>query len=681
MKRIALAASLMAAFGFHVIDATAQTLAGHRGQEGTESPDTLELNSSTVSAWRSEVSVTPAQTLDGEALHRLSGMSVSDAIRYFSGMQVKDYGGIGGLKTINVRSLGSQHVGVFYDGVQIGNAQNGTVDLGRFSLENMEAISLYNGQKTTFLQSATDYASANTVYLVSRVPRFESGRRHNLKATLSTGSFKTVNPSLLWEFRLTPKISASLDASWLYTSGEYRFTYAKKDGYDTTAIRHNGDVKALRTEIGIFGNMAGGSWKVKAYLYDSERGYPGAFVRETPGFFRNEDRQWDRNIFVQGSVDRRWGIYRLAAKARYADDFLRYVSDPRKDVSTMYVDNRYHQKETYLSLANGFSIFPWWNANIAVDWKFNDLDSDLQGFSFPQRSSLLSAVASTWNWKFLKAQASLLHTWINDRTTDGDVSNRSRFSPAASISARPIKGEDFLIRAFYKRSFRMPTLNDLYYVQVGNRDLDPETTDQYDLGVTWQKRWSQGFWRSIEANAETYFNQVWNKIVAVPARNQFQWTMMNLGYVEILGSELSATAEAAIGSIRKDELTADVRLAYTYQRARDLTDPGSEWYGGQIAYIPRHSMSAVAGLSWGGYSLNYSFLYTGERYESSANIPENHQQPWYTSDISLSGSWPVKGHELMARLELNNIFNQQYEIVNCYPMPGTNFRIVLSFAL
>lgn len=671
----------MAAFGFSAMDATASTLAERTIRESIETPDTLELNSSVVSAWRSQGSVTPAQTLDGEALRRLSGMSVTDAIRYFSGMQVKDYGGVGGLKTVNVRSLGSQHVGVFYDGVQIGNAQNGTVDLGRFSLENMEAISLYNGQKTSFLQSATDFASANTVYLQSRVPHFQEGRKHNLKASLSTGSFKTVNPSLLWEFSLSPKISASLDASWLYTSGEYRFSYAKKDGYDTTAVRQNGDVKALRTEFGIFGDMDGGSWKVKAYLYDSQRGYPGAFVRETPGYFRNEDRQWDRNIFVQGSVDRRWGIYRLAAKARYADDFLRYVSDPRKDVSTMYVDNRYHQKETYLSLANGFSIFPWWYADIAVDWKFNDLDSDLQGFAFPQRSSLLSAVASTWTWEIVKAQLSLLHTWLHDVTSDGAVADRSRFSPAASVSVKPIRGEDFHLRAFYKRSFRMPTLNDLYYVQIGNRELEPETTDQYDLGVTWQKRWSKGFLRSVETNAEGYFNQVWNKIVAVPARNQFQWTMMNLGYVEVLGSELSATAKAAIFRAGKDDLMADVRLAYTYQRAKDLTDPQSEWYGGQIPYIPRHSLSAVAGLSWGSYSLNYSFLYTGERYESSANIPENHQQPWYTSDISFSGAWPVKDHELLARFELNNIFNQQYEIVNCYPMPGTNFRIVLSFVL
>ena len=81
-------------------------------------------------------------------------VSVADAIRYFSGIQIKDYGGIGGLKTVNIRSMGTQHVGVFYDGIQLGNTQNGQIDLGRFSMDNMEAISVYNGQKSNTFQSA-----------------------------------------------------------------------------------------------------------------------------------------------------------------------------------------------------------------------------------------------------------------------------------------------------------------------------------------------------------------------------------------------------------------------------------------------------------------------------------------------------------------------------------------------
>ena len=116
--------------------------------------------------------VVPVQKLEGVQLEGLSTYSVADAMRYFSGVQIKDYGGVGGLKTVDVRSMGTHHLGVFYDGIEIGNAQNGTVDLGKFSMENVEEIALYNGQKSEIFQSAKDFCSAGTLYIKTRRPKF-----------------------------------------------------------------------------------------------------------------------------------------------------------------------------------------------------------------------------------------------------------------------------------------------------------------------------------------------------------------------------------------------------------------------------------------------------------------------------------------------------------------------------
>lgn len=101
------------------------------------------LDEVVVTVRRIQKEVIPVQELSGNQLQRLSSHSVADALRYFSGIQIKDYGGVGGLKTVNIRSMGTNHVGVFYDGIELGNAQNGQVDLGRFSLDNMEAVTLY----------------------------------------------------------------------------------------------------------------------------------------------------------------------------------------------------------------------------------------------------------------------------------------------------------------------------------------------------------------------------------------------------------------------------------------------------------------------------------------------------------------------------------------------------------
>ena len=642
-------------------------------------PDTTEvLDASVVTAFRQPDKIIPAQALQGEQLEKLSALSVADAIRYFSGVQIKDYGGIGGLKTINVRSMGSQHVGVFYDGIQLGNAQNGQIDLGKYSLENMESVTLYNGQKSTAVQSAKDYASASAVYLQTRTPQFSGNRRTHLKATLAGGSFGTVNPSVLWEQKLGERVSNSLNAEFLYTTGKYKFTYRKLDGYDTTAVRQNGDVRALRVEEGLFGRLDDGHWRLKFYFYDSERGYPGAFVREEPGKFRHEDRQWDTDFFTQGSFFKKWGNYRLNASFKYAYDYLHYLSDPRLDVSTMYVDNRYQQREAYLSVAQSYDLFSWWDVDLAADWQFNTLDADLVNFVYPSRNTVLAALSTSMRWTHLKLQGSLLYTFVDDQAREAGAAaeHRSEWTPTAVLQYIPFRGKNLSFRAFYKRIFRMPTLNDLYYTFIGNKYLKPEFTTQYNVGLTWDKRWARGIFKKVGATFDAYYNVVENKFIATPASNQFQWTMVNLGLVKIRGIDAAVTTSLALGPV-----TADLRATYTYQKAQDFTDPDSPWYGGQIPYIPWHSGSFTAAFSYGRWNLNYSFIYTGERYESVANIPENHAQPWYTSDLSLARSFALGSHELRSTLEVNNIFNQQYEVVQCYPMPGTNFRLILSFIL
>ena len=79
-------------------------------------------------------------------------------------------------------------------------------------------------------------------------------------------------------------------------------------------------------------------------------------------------------------------------------------------------------------------------------------------------------------------------------------------------------------------------------------------------------------------------------------------------------------------------------------------------------------------LSWKNLGLNYSFIYVGERYHTSANIRENYEQPWYTHDLSASYRWQLPRLALTFTLECNNLFNQQYDVIQNYPMPGRNWK-------
>lgn len=643
-----------------------------------DSTKTYHIEEVSVSAQRIRKEVIPVQMLAGEELQKLSVHSVADAIRYFSGIQIKDYGGIGGLKTVNIRGLGTQHVGVFYDGVQLGNAQNGQIDLGRFSLDNMEAVSLYNGQKSAIFQSAKDFASAGSIYMTARHPSFGEGQNYRLKGTFKTGSFGLVNPSVLLEHRLSKQVSGSLSAEYMYTSGKYKFRYRQKNGYDITETRKNGDVEAICAEYGLFGDIQGGEWKAKAYLYNSERGLPGAAVRET-GDFVHEDRQWDTNFFLQGSFRKHWGNYSLQTNGKYAYDYLHYLSDPRLDVTTMYVNNHYRQHELYFSAANMLNILPFWSADVSVDFQWNKLNADLVNFVYPCRYTALVAAATALHFERFKLQASLLGTFVHETTKvpNAAAGDKHKYTPTVVASWQPFKNEDLNLRAFYKKIFRMPTLNDLYYTFIGNIDLNPEYTTQYDIGVTYSCKFRGGYPARLEFQADAYYNEVTDKIVAMPTSNQFRWTMVNLGYVEMRGVDVALQTE---WHLLKD-LKANLRVNYTYEKAQDFTDAKSDYYGGQIPYIPWHSGSAVLNLSYRDWDMNYSFIYTGERYESSANIPENYAKEWYTNDLSLSRRLHWKKMLWKLTAEVNNVFNQQYEVVQWYPMPGINFRFVINVEL
>ena len=647
--------------------------------------------------------VVPSQKLNGEMLERLNTHSVADALRYFSGIQLKDYGGVGGIKTVNIRSMGTHHLGISYDGVALGNAQNGQIDLGQFSLDNVEEITLYNGQKSAIFQPASDFGNAGSIYIRTKEPEFRryggtGVRRYentHLRFKAQYGSSDMLRLSALWEQKLSETVSSSVSAGFLTASGKYKFRYERRypDGttaWDTTAVRQNGDIHAERIEANLYGRLWQGSWQVKGYLYNSARGIPGAIVNNV---WRRGERQQDLNTFFQAAYDKSIGN-KFATRwlAKYAYYNTHYVN---RDSTQLPVDNRYKQQEFYFSTANVLELLPNWSASLSYDFKWNKLNADIWNFAYPTRISNLVSLATAIDYKHLKAQGSLLATFINDRyrkyggtgargyENSSAAANSSFFTlhsslqkltPAVFVNVYPFRGTFFSLRAYVKQSFRMPTFNDLYYTDMGNANLVPERATQYDVGFALNKHFTQGLVRHAEMHFDAYYNTVHDKIVAYPKGQQFRWTMLNLGKVHIKGIDVEAEADFKIGK----DLVATARAQYTYQDARDVTDPADSYYNDQIPYIPWHSGSAIVGLSYKNWDLNYSFIYAGERYDEQENILYNHMEPWYTSDLSLRYQFVVYSLKFIAQAEVNNVLDQDYEVIVNYPMPGRNYTLSLT---
>ena len=634
------------------------------------------------------------QTLKADELQRLNALSVADALRYFSGVQIKDYGGVGGIKTINVRSMGSQHTAVYYNGVQLGNAQNGQVDLGRFSLDNMEQIQLYNGQKSDIFQSAREFGAAGNVYLTTRRPYFKENARVHVHGQMRFGSFALANPNVGVDVKLTDALSLTMDAEYVHSDGKYKFRYKRvlpngETAYDTTAVRQNGDINAIRAEIGLHDYYSTtGFFRLHAYSYFSERGVPGAIVNNV---WRNGERLWDRNTFAQAEWQDEWfDRWSTRVLAKYANDYTHYKN---YDIKLLPSDNEYVQQEMYLSFANKVQLFRWWDLSVAYDYQYNTLDREnlllKAGPEYFYRHSHWLSAATAFNIKeYLRLQASVLMTAISNQQSV--ISNQPKFTPGIFASFRPYPKIDLSINAFYKQSYRYPTFNDLYYTDLGNADLRPELARQHSVEVAYritknQQQAAHNVGYEIAASVSYYYNRITDKIIAYPKGQQFRWTMLNLGTVKING--VDAKLDWSLYLPLRFVLRS--RLNYTYQTAIDVTNPADTYYRDQIPYIPWHSGSVVAELGWTSrrgdrYGLNYSFIYVGKRYCQQENTVYNYVQPWYTHDLSVYGEWGITAPNkrlvwLKANIEINNLLGQDYEVIQNYPMPKQHVRCTLAF--
>lgn len=639
--------------------------------------------------------VIPAQRLNGLQLERLNTHNVADALRYFSGVQIKDYGGMGGLKTIDVRNMGSHHVGVFYDGIQIGNAQNGVVDLGRFSLDDLEELSLYNGQKSEIFQSAKDFASASAVYMKARKPKFEAGKKTNLSVRYKAGSIQLINPSFRWEQKVNDELSLSLSGEYMKSDGKYKFRYRRlnqegKVAYDTTATRWNSDIEAYRLEAGIYGNIHNGYWQAKLYYYHSDRGLPGAIVKN---IWQNGERQGDKNFFAQATfVKDITPKYKLQLNGKFAYDYTHYLSRDTVQflqesvTKKMQFDNTYYQQDWYLSVVNMYSILPVWDVSLSVDFQYNKLNAVMRGvgtpFTYPQRYTAWAALATALNLGKWKLQADVLGTFVMEKVRNNvQAPDKSELSPAIIVGYKPFLNHDFNVRAFYKRIFRLPTFNDLYYAQIGFSQLNPEYTDQLNIGASYQKTFHSGWIDRISVQADAYYAAITDKIIAAPTGSSFRWMMTNMGKVESKGVDASAAVFGHIGAVK-----LNTNLSYSFTKAQDFTKINGKKlssFGDQIPYTPWHSGSVIAGVEYDSWTLNYSFIYVGERYNGAVNnISRNYVEPWYTHDFSLQREFRIRSRYLLkASVEMNNALNQHYDVVLNYPMPGRNFRFIVSLNL
>lgn len=578
---------------------------------GTEVPATDSLHAVTVTADKGVV-VSRKDTLS-----LANSLTVSDVLQLSPSLLVGDNGGPAGLKTVSLRGMGSAHTAIYVDGVRVGNVQSGQTDLGMLGMEN-------------FSSAVVDYAQNSVSFSTAR-PVFGA---HPVSASASflAGSFGTYMPKIRLDFRLTDRLSLSANASGVFSKGD--FTYAD------TLSRTNNDLMQFRAGLDLFGIMGGGDFHIKAYYNDAERGTPGST------FYPSADRQRDRNAFLQGVMTKRFSnLYTLKISAKGSYDDIFYTSS--------WGDSRYGQTELQLNSAHDFQIKDWWKLSLAADLQWDGLKSTVYEAS---RFSAFAALASSFRLQRFSADVAFEYQGAFDR----NGLSRNAFSPSVDLKYTVLKGLDVI--AFGRRAYRIPTFNELYYAGYGNPELMPEDAWMTDIGLDFHRTLSSKW--SLSAKLDGFCNLLKDKIISAPTEADPNiWLPYNIGRVR------SAGVDAVVGTdYHSDGWLFSFDAKYTWQSAVDITQD-SYSYGSAVPYIAKHTVVLSGLLSWKGWSLSPLWQLRAGRSDGYGELPD-----WNTLDLSLGKSFSLgKGGMLALKVTARNLFDDRYEVVSGYPMPGRSF--------
>jgi vitamin B12 transporter len=617
--------------------------------------------------------IVPVQVLNREALLQINAENIADAARYFSGVLIKDYGGVGGLKTISVRSLGGLNTGLVYDGITIADAQTGQVDLSKFSATFVQTLELDQTNPQQIPIPARIYSSASILSFTSNSFNTTNFTQKKWMAGMNTGSFGLWQPyaGLYLPVSKNMVVSANVQATW--AKGDY--PYQIENGmFSQKAYRSNSDIQAFQGEVNTLNRFADSSTlQIKVWGYSSERGLPGSII-----FFNDisVQRLQDKNFFIQSRYLKKFNTNTsLLVSVKYSTLYTKYT-DPNFLNNAGGLDDRYSQNEIYGSIALSHRMGKYFSFSLASDIASTHLSANIKAFPNPTRTSLWNSFVIEFTKSHWQLNASILNTDINDKTETGTAAaNKNKFTAAFAIGYKPKPESPFLFRFFYKDIFRMPTFNDLYYTYNVNINpkLLPEYSTQYDAGFTYSKNFKSAL-SQFSISVDGYYNGIKDKIIAVPSQNLFIWTMKNIGKVQINGIDINGQANGKFSPV----VRWSARIAYTWQQALDVSDPSSTIYKNEIPYTPSHSGSALAAVYYKTWSAGYSILFSGERYALGENDPTNLLPGWDEQDAFVSCQLPFKYFQTIIRGEVDNIFNQQYDVVHYYPMPGRSYKLSIT---
>ncbi len=574
---------------------------------------------------------------------------LADWLESRTSVGVRSFGG-GGRQVLSVRGGRPEGVLVLLDGLPINDPLTGEADLSGVPLESLSSATLVRGAGTARYGSG---ALGGALLLESA-----SGNRGKPEARIGLGSYGAyeMSASAGRDGDVDLRIGAGLRGAENDFSYENRLAHGTPERERTNADSESHWVELSAETDAIHGTMR----------YDRlERGVPGRLGTSVFEGDRWREARWSASASVGGErATGRIGLRRLTM--RYAPG----GSDGTGGSDGPTGDSAEPSSQRALDFrAGGEVALPeFGDLVIAGRASLERLEGDgIDGD--PDRSAAGATVRRAFRSGPGDSGFGVEPLIGVDVSGDG-----SALSPEIGAWYRPDPSTRFYGRV--GRGYRLPTFADLHFEAApgvrAHAELDPERV-VLDAELGMEASRSLG-WAGASVKLAAWTRDTRDPIVWL-ASSVAVWSPRNLDRLVARGMELEARVGSPVS--RRDAGGRKRGLGWAVEAGVTLQDSrvGFGSNRNPLPYQPDVIASASVELERRETALRLDATYTGSRTTSVAAT--RRLDGFLTVDLGLRRRLTPGPFDIVASLDVTNLFDRRYELVELFPEPGRSLRLTI----
>lgn len=560
-----------------------------------------------------------------------SAYSLGELIGRSSAAFVKQYSP-GSLASPSLRGTGAAHTALIWNGLNLQSSMNGQLDLSLIPGILFDEFRIQEGAGAAAWGSG---AIGGTIFLNSN-----TSSKNSLRLQYNIGS---------WGFQ-----QRALDAS--YGKGRVRFRTRAYHSSNLNNFKFVNEAefghpiqRQLNSKQNSFGIMQDVSWQLGKQTTLNLAVWHQQAIRHIPPILSvpvSVAHQKDQVTRISASINKQFKHVDLKIRSGYLAEQIHFVD------SLFHIDSDNNARSIISEATLGWDISP-----------------RKQRFEFGGNYTLSKAISQGYgaSWKTQERIAlftSLKSSWFKNRLLTllqfrQEIVNGSIVIPTPSISGDLMLTKNFHLKSQIARTYRIPTLNDLFWIPGGNPDLKPEDGMCYESSLNFvanPTKWN------LESSLGVFVNHINNWIIWTPGNSY--WTPQNIHTVLSRGAELKLNAEYTHSKSWKFMVNTHSQLVKSTVEA-NLMNP--DFVGKQLIYTPELTTNSSLSADFKGYRLQVTNILIGHRYITTNN--SDYLPAYQVWNATFSKEYQWRKASINLYIQANNFTNTNYQNVVWRPMP------------